>query len=311
LNAGTGKRIIPQLIVMGVTSDHQRAIAQGIAVNDAKAGVLDVQGVLPAPDGIIGQGVMVGLQKIDILEVIAVDAIADKGIPPAANAKVHPLVGVIVDEVAPERIVGGGDGDIDAVADVGVEIAVLEDLAVQDLIAVGVAQTDPVAETGDDDVLDRSSYRAPQVHPIEVSAICRPADAAAVAVERDPAGQGKPVAAARAEVGSHDVVAGNGVAALTGDRSAAVGGLKNSHGQGDEQEGKGKSAHGNLHRQQGACSSQRASERQVSTKGCYTIRLSAREEDFRGGSKKSGETKHPDGAAEPPVYYRQEWVWGP
>jgi hypothetical protein len=233
---------------MGVASDHQRAITQGIALNQVEAGVLDVQSILPAPDGITGQGVVIGLQQIDILEIIVVDAIADKCIPPAANAKVHPLVGVIVDAVAPERVVGGGDGDIDAVADVGVEIAVLEELIVQDLIAVGVAQTDPMAETGDHDVLDRPPCRPPQVHPVEVSAICRPADEAAVAVERDPAGQGKPVAAARTEVGSHDVVTGNGVAASTGDRSSAVSGLKNGHGQDDKQEGKGKSAHGNLHR---------------------------------------------------------------
>jgi hypothetical protein len=101
---------------------------------------------------------------------------------------------------------------------------------------VSVSQTDPVAETGDNDVLDHSPYRAPQVHSVEVSAICRPADAAAVAVERAPACQGKPVATARAEVGSHDIVAGNGVATLTENCSSAVSGLKNSHGHDDEQE---------------------------------------------------------------------------
>ena len=92
-----------------------------------------------------------------------------------------------MDEVALERAVGRGDGNIDAVADLGIEIPVLESLTVQDLIAVGVPQTVPMAETGDDDVLDRSPYRAPQVHPVEVSAIGWPTDAVPVAVERDPA----------------------------------------------------------------------------------------------------------------------------
>ena len=36
VNAGAGKRIIPQLVVMGVASYHQGAIAQDIALDDVK-----------------------------------------------------------------------------------------------------------------------------------------------------------------------------------------------------------------------------------------------------------------------------------
>ena len=90
MNASAGKRIIPQLVVMRVASDHQRAIAQGIALNDVKARILNVQGVLPAPDGITGQGVVVGLQKIDILEIIIVDAVVNKRVPPLPTLKCTP-----------------------------------------------------------------------------------------------------------------------------------------------------------------------------------------------------------------------------
>jgi hypothetical protein len=142
------EEVVGEEIVRGIAPYDHGTVGESVLLDHVLARMFHVEiGRAGALAAVAGQPVPLRTEDVEVLAVIAGGLVADQRVAIRAVADVDALVGAVAHDAVLHRVVLRA-AEMDAVAHVRLEVAVVEGLAADDLAVARVAQQDPVVEAG-------------------------------------------------------------------------------------------------------------------------------------------------------------------